>query len=106
MARHERDGLLDVVTARVNDPILFGKPSGQLIWLEQPKSEPLDNVPWTEHYLVVDGPETVFVLTDLNPSDDQYEVFAAQFFTKHLGLSMCSQRKTTLYYIRGTWTRQ
>ena len=70
------DGLLDIVTARVNDPILFGKPSGQLLWLEQPTSNPLDNVPWAEHSLA-DGPETVFVLTDLNPSDDQYEVFAA-----------------------------
>ena len=94
------DGLLDVVTARVDDPILFGKPSGQLIWLEQPKSEPLDNVPWTEHSLVVDGPETVFVLTDLNPSDDQYEVFAAQFFTKHLGLYVFGVKNNSLLYSR------
>lgn len=93
------DGLLDVVTARVNDPILFGKPLGQLIWLEQPKSDPLNNVPWTEHILT-DGPETVFVLIDLDPSDDQYEVFAAQFFTKHLGLYVFGAGNNSLIYSR------
>ena len=93
------DGLLDVVTARVDDPILFGKPSGQLVWLEQPKSDPLNNVPWTEHSLA-DGPETVFVLTDLNPNDSQYEVFASQFFTKHLGLYVLGLKNNSLMYSR------
>ena len=79
------DGLLDIVTARAFDPLFIGKPSGKLIWLEQPKTSPLANVPWTEHVLV-DGPETVFVLTDLDPNDDQYEVIAPQYFTKHLAL--------------------
>ena len=54
------DGLLDVVTARTNDPLFIGKPSGQLLWLEQPKSDPLTNVPWNEH-LLAEGPETVFM---------------------------------------------
>ena len=93
------DGLLDVVTARVKDPILFGKPSGELIWLEQPQSDTLNNMPWTEHSLT-DGPETVFVLTDLDPSDDQYEVFASQFFTKHLGLYVFGSQNNSLLYSR------
>ena len=94
------DGLLDMVTARVNDPLLIGKPSGELLWLEQPQSNPLSNVPWREHSLASNGPETVFVLTDLNPKDDQYEVFAAQFFTKHLGLYVFGLKNNTLVYSR------
>lgn len=92
------DGLLDIVTARAHDP-LIGKPSGQLLWLEQPKSNPLDNVPWTEHPLV-DGPETVFILTDLDPTDDRYEVIAPQFFTEHLGLYVFGSKNNTLLYSR------
>lgn len=92
------DGLLDVVTARANDP-LFGTPSGQLLWLEQPKTDPLTNVPWTEHPLV-DGPETVFIFTDLDPEDDQYEVIAPQFFTQHLALYAFGLKNNSLLYSR------
>ena len=92
------DGLLDAVTARANHPFT-GKPSGQFFWLEQPKTNPLQNVPWTEHSLV-DGPETVFALTDLDPSDDQYEVFAPQFFTEHLGLYVFSLKNNSLLHMR------
>lgn len=92
------DGLLDIVTARAHLP-LIGNPSGQLLWLEQPKSNPLDNVPWAEHSLS-DGPETVFILTDLDPTDDHYEVIAPQFFTEHLGLYVFGSKNNTLLYSR------
>lgn len=93
------DGLLDIVTARVNDPLFIGKQLGQLLWLEQPKSNPVDNVPWTEH-LLADGPETVFILTDLNLKDDQYEVIATQFFTQHLALYVFGLKNNSLLYSR------
>lgn len=92
------DGLLDIVTARVDHP-LIGKPSGQLLWLEQPKSNPLDNVPWTEHSLA-GGPETVFVLTNLDPNDNQYEIIAPQFFTEHLGIYVFDSKNNTLLHSR------
>ena len=92
------DGLLDAVTARTISP-LFGKAAGQLLWLEQPKTDPLKNVPWTEHALT-DGPETVFILTDLNPSDSQYEVIAPQFFTEHLALYAFGTENNSLIYSR------
>ena len=93
------DGLLDIITARAYEPLFVGKLSGQLIWLEQPKESPLTNVPWVEHVLA-DGPETVFVLTDLDPNDDQYEVIAPQYFTEHLTLYVFGLSNNSLLYSR------
>ena len=93
------DGLLDIVTARAFDPLFVGKPSGQLIWLEQPKDSPLTNLPWVEHSLA-DGPETVFILTDLDPKDDHYEVIASQYFTEHLALYVFGLANNSLLYFR------
>ena len=92
------DGRLDAVTARAVSHI-FGKPAGQLLWLEQPASDPLNNVPWTEHVLT-SGPEFFFVLVDLDPTDDQYEVFAAEFLSEHLGLYVFGLKNNTLLHTR------
>ena len=44
------DGLLDVLTARATKPIV-GTQSGEMLWLEQPASNPLSGDAWTEHVI-------------------------------------------------------
>ena len=79
------DGKMDIITARATKPILFGHTAGQLLWLEQPSSNPLENVPWKEHVLA-DGPDVNFLMTDLVHGDDQFEIFATEFFAERLTL--------------------
>ena len=79
------DGKMDIITARATKPILVGHTAGQLLWLEQPSSNPLENVPWKEHILA-DGPDVNFLVTDLVHGDDQFEIFATEFFAKRLTL--------------------
>ena len=89
------DGKMDIITARATKPILFGDTGGQLLWLEQPSDDPLKNVPWTEHVLV-DGPDVDFAVTDLIPGDDQFEVFAAEFFAERLTLLTIKETTATV----------
>ncbi|KAL3769581.1 hypothetical protein ACHAWU_005533 [Discostella pseudostelligera] len=84
-----------------------GKPlgAGQLVWLECPKPHsfdiktgtPLDkdgtvfdpfssrNTPWALRVLD-EGPDVMFSIADLDPSDDTIEIIASQFFNKKLSL--------------------
>lgn len=75
--------------------------SGELVWLECPKPDriddttgvPLDSdgsvfdpfhpkyLPWQAHVLAA-GPDVMFCIADLNPQDDTIEVLSSQFFPK------------------------
>ena len=89
------DGKMDIITARATKPIVFGHTGGQLLWLEQPSSNPLENVPWTEHVLA-DGPDVNFAVADLDPSDDQFEIFATEFFAERFTLLTISVTTATV----------
>lgn len=75
------DGLDDVVTARATKPIL-GTQSGQFVWLKQPASDPLSQLPWQETQLASGSgsPDVFFEPCDLN-GDGQTEFVYASFFT-------------------------
>eukprot|EP00053_Salpingoeca_punica_P008678 m.77565 g.77565 ORF g.77565 m.77565 type:complete len:416 (+) comp14706_c0_seq1:33-1280(+) len=90
------DGLLDIVTARVDKPI-FGSSKGQLVWLRQPSSDPFNNA-WTEQVLA-DGPEVFFTLTSAFDANT-VQVFASQFFTNKLGLYVFDKRTFQLKFSR------
>jgi len=83
----------------------MGKGQGQLVWLERPQPHsfcantgtPLDadgtifdpfsvkNTPWKLRILD-EGPDVMFSVSDLDPSDDTIEIIASQFFSKKLSL--------------------
>jgi len=83
----------------------MGKGQGQLVWLERPQPHsfcantgtPLDadgtifdpfsvkNTPWKLRILD-EGPDVMFSVADLDPSDDTIEIIASQFFSKKLSL--------------------
>lgn len=46
---------------------------GELLWLKQPASDPLTNVPWEEHVLT-EGPDVIFETTDLDSTGNTFEV--------------------------------
>jgi len=77
------DGLLDIITARATKP-LIGSGSGELIWYQQPASDPLSG-PWAVNHLA-DGPDFLFELLDVN-NDGVPEVAAAEFFGEKLTLT-------------------
>ncbi|KAL9182016.1 hypothetical protein ACHAXT_012359 [Thalassiosira profunda] len=110
------DGRLSILAARAKLPLLKsnngaqeggakGKGRGQLVWLERPMPHsfdvktgtPLDvdgtvfdpfsarNTPWKLRVLD-EGPDVMFSVADLDPSDDTVEVVASQFFGKKLSL--------------------
>mmetsp|Transcript_14559 Transcript_14559/g.31657 ORF Transcript_14559/g.31657 Transcript_14559/m.31657 type:complete len:913 (-) Transcript_14559:60-2798(-) len=110
------DGRLSILAARAKLPLLQGnngaqeeggktKGKGQLVWLERPiphyfdanTGTPLDrdgtvfdpfsvrNTPWKLRVLD-EGPDVMFNVADLDPSDDTVEVIASQFFSKKLSL--------------------
>jgi hypothetical protein len=78
---------------------------GQLVWLEAPRphawdsetNTPLESdgtvfdplaarhLPWKEHVLA-DGPDVMFCVADLDPTDDTVEVLASQFFRQSVRL--------------------
>ena len=86
-------------------PRSMGKGQGQLVWLERPQPHsfcantgtPLDadgtifdpfnvkNTPWKIRILD-EGPDVMFSVADLDPSDDTIEIIASQFFSKKLSL--------------------
>ena len=88
------DGRLDILTARATKPI-FGKSGGELLWLEQPPSDPLTSVPWEEHSLA-SGPDVDFLAVDLDPNDDHFEVFATEFFAQRFTLLTISTKNSTV----------
>lgn len=88
------DGKLDLITTRATKPII-GSAAGQLLWLEQPQVNPLQNVPWKEHVLA-DGPDVIFTVADLNTSDEVFEVFAAEFFSKKLSVLTVSSTNSSV----------
>jgi len=83
----------------------MGKGQGQLVWLERPQPHsfcantgtPLDadgtifdpfsvkNTPWKLRILD-EGPDVMFSVADLDPTDDTIEIIASQFFSKKLSL--------------------
>ena len=83
---------------------------GELVWLEAPKPHSYDpktntsleadgtvfdpfasrHLPWKEHVLA-SGPDVMFCLADLDPSDDTVEVIASQFFDKSVRLYSIKQ---------------
>jgi hypothetical protein len=78
------DGRLDMLTMRANKPLLpFQPTAGELVWLEQPATNPLGV--WKEHVLLSGNtaPDVNFRLRDLD-GDGEPEILAAQFFSKRL----------------------
>ncbi|GKZ01424.1 hypothetical protein MPSEU_001093200 [Mayamaea pseudoterrestris] len=94
------------VASRENGGVTSGiSKKGQLVWLECPKPHSFDpttntpleidgtvydpfsarHTPWTTRVLA-DGPDVMFCVADLDPSDDTIEVFSSQFFGKCVGL--------------------
>ncbi|KAG7340257.1 hypothetical protein IV203_023800 [Nitzschia inconspicua] len=79
--------------------------NGQLVWLEMPKPHHIDvatgtplekdgtafdpfsarHLPWKEHVLDT-GPDVMFAIADLDPTDDTIEVLSSQFFDKKVSL--------------------
>lgn len=79
--------------------------NGQLVWLEMPKPHHLDeasgtpleedgtefdpfslrHLPWKEHVLAR-GPDVMFSVADMDPTDDTIEVISSQFFDKKVTL--------------------
>merc|ERR1719262_735287 len=60
------DGRLDILTARAQYGLLpWSSKAGEMIWLEQPATEPLSGTPWVEHKLA-DGPDFGCSWTDIN----------------------------------------
>ena len=88
------DGKLDLITARATKPIV-GSAGGQLLWLEQPQTDPLQNVPWEEHVLA-DGPDIIFTVADLDPADKVFEIFVAEFFAQKLSVLTISSINSTV----------
>jgi hypothetical protein len=79
--------------------------NGQLVWLEMPEPHHFDkasgtpleqdgtefdpfslrHLPWKEHVLAR-GPDVMFSVADMDPSDDTIEVISSQFFDKKVTL--------------------
>jgi len=104
------DGRKSVLTARAKlNGASSSNAKSQLIWLETPKPysieelsgapleddgtpfDPFDkrHLPWKSHVLV-EGPDVMFSIADLDTTDDTIEVFASHFF----------DRKVMMYSIR------
>eukprot|EP00051_Salpingoeca_urceolata_P014863 m.189660 g.189660 ORF g.189660 m.189660 type:complete len:421 (+) comp18212_c0_seq5:173-1435(+) len=70
------DGRLDLLTARASKPV-FGSSGGELLWLEQPASNPF-SAGWKEH-VITEGPDVYTISRKVN--NNTLEVFSAEFFT-------------------------
>jgi len=110
------DGRQSILTARAKIPSILSassgttqdgkaKAKGQLVWLERPKPYSYDkstgtaldvdgtvfdpfsalNTPWKVRILD-EGPDVMFSVADLDPTDDTIEVIASQFFSRKLSL--------------------
>ena len=90
------DGKLDLVTARASvNPLEGKKGKGELVWFEQPSSDPLTSVPWKEH-VIVQGPDILFQLADFNTSDECFHVFATEFFAEKLTVYSVSKKNASV----------
>lgn len=90
------DGKLDMVTARASVNPLKGKSGkGELVWFEQPASNPLTSVPWKEH-VIVEGPDILFQIEDFDKSDDHFEVIATEFFAEKLSIYSISYKNASV----------
>jgi len=101
----KNDNQLDVTTGITKN--------GQLVWLECPKPSSFDpetgtplesdgtifdpfsakHTPWKEHVLAT-GPDVMFCVADLDPSDDTVEIISSQFFSKKVTLHSISRGST------------
>eukprot|EP00211_Chloroparvula_japonica_P006447 CAMPEP_0119122788 /NCGR_PEP_ID=MMETSP1310-20130426/2943_1 /TAXON_ID=464262 /ORGANISM="Genus nov. species nov., Strain RCC2339" /LENGTH=414 /DNA_ID=CAMNT_0007112501 /DNA_START=30 /DNA_END=1274 /DNA_ORIENTATION=- len=84
------DGRLDVLTARAKVNTADGTFGGELLWLEQPATDALSGN-WTET-VMVEGPDVLFAVADLDPTDGAFEVYCAQFFSNLLTLVQVDER--------------
>lgn len=91
------DGRLDLLTARATKP-LFGAGSGEMLWLEQPASNPLSGS-WMEH-VITPGPDVMFVVCDFDNDDSTVEVVSAQFFDPSVTLQIIDRVNGTLLFSR------
>jgi hypothetical protein len=79
------DGHKAILAARATKP-LFGPGKGELVLFDMPTvANPFAAyaLPWRETVLV-NGPDVMFHLTDLDDADGTVEVFAAEFFSRKL----------------------
>ena len=74
------DGRLDILTARATKP-LIGAEAAEMLWLEQPASNPTTSGPWTEHVIAngTHSPGVFFQTEDLD-GDGCEEITFADFF--------------------------
>jgi hypothetical protein len=96
------DGRQSILTARCK--VSYGEEdtgimsgitkSGELVWLECPAgvSDPLEHTPWKTHVLAR-GPDVMFSVADLDPTDDTIEVIASEFFSKRVSLHSIKRGK-------------
>ena len=95
------DGRKSILTARAKFNPGGGKAKTQLVWLETPKPYSIDDatgtpleddgtvfdpfacrhLPWKSHVLV-EGPDVMFSIADMDTSDDTVEVIASRFFDR------------------------
>ncbi|XP_065183542.1 uncharacterized protein LOC135814358 [Sycon ciliatum] len=80
------DGRMDILTARADKPLL-GSTKAELLWLEQPESNPLDSI-WQEHSLLEGGPDVFFILVNITNAAGQRAPYllCANYFGKELQL--------------------
>lgn len=78
------DGRLDIITARANKGLFSS--TAELLWLEQPASNPLGGAKWKEHTLVSgpSAPDVKFLL--LNDTGSSFYLVSANFFSSLLVL--------------------
>jgi len=82
------DGRLDVLTARCQYGVWpWSNKRGELLWLEQPATDPLSGQHWAEHFLD-EGPDFLFCV---HPSSERL-VFATTEFLNE---------RTVLYWLEG-----
>ncbi len=87
-----------ILTARAKKPLL-GSGKGELVWLTMPKNYDSNNpaqVPWIETILV-EGPDVMFEVVDLDTSDSTIEVVAAHFFEQKLSVHSIKSSDTYPY---------
>ena len=73
------DGLLDIITAKVNFPT---STIGKLVWFRNPGTR---TFPWEERTLITGGPDIFFELHDFN-GDGLEEIVAPCFFAQKLSI--------------------
>jgi len=83
------DGHLDVMSARAQKGIFSS--GGELLWLENPGTS---NGQWTEH-VIVQGPDVIFQVTEIDGDPNTVDVVAAQFFSSKLSAYFINKAQPT-----------